>query len=783
MANSLAAPRVDANEGDAALTADPAAALAFLRIVAPEGPWLLTAIWLDETIVTDLLATDESVVAWIEKNGRHNLYYHVGVVPQPRRKKNGQYLKAEKEDVRRVRFLHADIDPRLGEDIAKEKERMLVALRGYTPPPTLIVDSGGGLQALWALSQPIELDGTKAAADMAAQYNRALALSLDGDKSAKDVSRILRLPGTVNWPTAVKKKKGRVAAPTRLLEHHPERLYPLDQFPQAEADNIAPLPPKSGEAAQLKSIDDIAELRGDGYAKLRALIVAGDDPDREPPYPSRSEALFAAVCGMVRAGCSDETISAALLNPDFGISNSVLDKGKRSANYVAKQIRSARAKIAAGSQDFICNADKKIVANNQHNIRVAIQKLGVRVSHDTFADRMFVDGLEGKPQRHLGDPEMARLYLLIDQKYGFRPTREFFWMVVDDDARQNSFHPVCDYLDGLTWDGTARISEWLIKCAGADDTPYTRAVSGIILIAAVRRIREPGCKFDEMLVLETPMQGLDKSSALTVLAVREGWFSDSLPLDADDKEVIEKLAGRWIIECPELDGMKKADAEHLKATLSRRIDRARPAYGRMTKEAPRQCVIFGTTNKEQYLQDATGNRRYWPVRLHRAFDLKLLKRDLDQLWAEAAHAESLGESIRLDPALYAAAAEQQKARELVDPWVGMLEAALGDHTGKIRSEDVWALVDLRGGQRTQHHNARIGDAMRALGWERTKLKFDGRNAHCYVRGSAEERGRWIKAIWDAQVGPVVWYAGDEDEAMKGNAYAEAYAKLSKDRPF
>jgi predicted P-loop ATPase len=110
-----------------------------------------------------------------------------------------------------------------------------------------------------------------------------------------------------------------------------------------------------------------------------------------------------------------------------------------------------------------------------------------------------------------------------------------------------------------------------------------------------------------MLIFEQPLQGTDKSSALAILAVNDDWFTDDLPLNVDSKKVIESLRGRWIIEAAELSGMKKADVEHLKAMLSRRIDRARMAYGRLPIEAPRQCVIAGTTNKGQYLRDTTGN--------------------------------------------------------------------------------------------------------------------------------------------------------------------------------
>jgi predicted P-loop ATPase len=123
--------------------------------------------------------------------------------------------------------------------------------------------------------------------------------------------------------------------------------------------------------------------------------------------------------------------------------------------------------------------------------------------------------------------------------------------------------------------------------------------------------------------------------------------------------------------------VRRADVEHLKANLSRQVDRARMAYGRLSKAAPRQCVFFGTTNAEEYLFDPTGNRRIWPVRVVR-FDVAAIKRDRDQLWAEAAAREKAGASIRLDPRLWGAAGEEQSERLTTDPYFTKLQLKIGD---------------------------------------------------------------------------------------------------------
>ena len=367
----------------------------------------------------------------------------------------------------------------------------------------------------------------------------------------------------------------------------------------------------------------------------------------------------------------------------------------------------------------------------QANIKIALRHLGVTVKHNVFEDRSIINGLKGFEL--LNDPAVDRLWLTIDQKFKFKPTREFFYTVIGDLARRNSFHPVRDYLDALKWDGEKRIDTWLTDYASAKDTPLTRAVGALMLVAGVRRIRQPGCKFDEMPVLQSE-QGLNKSTALQTLAVNPEWFSDDLPLGAESKKMIEHLKGRWIIEAAELNGMRKSDVTHLKSFLSRTIDRARMSYDRLPNELKRQCIIVGTTNDEKFLRDQTGNRRYWPMVVGN-FDLIGLKADRDQLWAEAAEREAQGVSIRLPQELWGKAAIEQKKRTIDEPWIELIENELGNVQGKFLAYDIWSIVNVAPEQRTQAHNERISVAMKACGWRREKARFEKLGVKwAYVRG-------------------------------------------------
>jgi predicted P-loop ATPase len=407
----------------------------------------------------------------------------------------------------------------------------------------------------------------------------------------------------------------------------------------------------------------------------------------------------------------------------------------------------------------------RVIANNQHNIRHALELLEIKLSYDTFHDRILVSGLPGHTL--LDDPTVDAIWLTIDERYKFRANAEFFRVVVNNAARRNSFHPVRDYLDGLKWDRTKRLDRWLITYAGAEDTEYVGAVGAITLIAAVRRIRKPGCKFDEMLILES-VQGTLKSEMLKALAVDADWFSDDVPLNADGKKVIEQLMGKWIVEAAELSGMRKADVEHLKAMLSRGSDRARLAYGRNPTEQPRQSIIVGTTNSPKYLKDLTGNRRFWPVKVAK-IDLAALERDRDQLWAEAVSREQAGASIRLASTLWDAAAEQQTARTVQDPWHELLADVLGDLKGKLAAADVWRIVGVDPGHRSQEHNARLGQAMKDLEFEHKPLNIDGKKQQAYARGTEVEQMRRIIVVVDDNG---AFAALSKDEAKKKRETAQ-----------
>lgn len=327
-----------------ALKHDTDAAIAFLQRWAPAGPWVLTSIVPDSPrVATDTFGPDglKQMRLWIDvRQGKENIYFTVNPV------RRALKSKAKKTDMERMEWLHVDIDPRAGEDHDEEQKRILKALERFQPAPTIIIFSGGGYQAFWRLAEAVPLAGDEAAANEAEAYNQQLEILLGGDH-CHNVDRIMRLPGTINMPNEKKRKKGRKPALAKVVADEPSRVYELKQFVPAPrtqsggglASGGSTTPVRiSGNLPRLGSVDDLGEKVSQ---RVKMLIVQGDDPDDPTRWGSRSECLFYVVCELVRSGCDDDTIACVLLDPDFGISASVLDK-RRPEQYAARQIQQAR---------------------------------------------------------------------------------------------------------------------------------------------------------------------------------------------------------------------------------------------------------------------------------------------------------------------------------------------------------------------------------------------------------------------------------------------------------
>ena len=307
-----------------------------------EAPRLLCAIQPDGSVEPNCFWPQQegAMIGWISDKAEAgwNIYYSLN---QP-----GWALdkRAQKADVRTVRCFHVDIDPaKDGETPEQCKDRAIQQLSSFNPSPSVIVDSGNGIQAMWTLEDPINLDGTEATWQIAEGYNLKLAQVFGADH-CHNVDRIFRLPGTTNFPNKKKRAQGRVERPAKLLDSS-WRKYPLSVFTPLEPGVAGPLRGVTQRDVHIPSslpryasTDDLPVKLSD-YTNL--LIVNGRDPAEPYKYKSRSEVFWRVLCDMARAGADDETMAAVILDPEFKISASVLDKPSPE-RYAALQIAKAR---------------------------------------------------------------------------------------------------------------------------------------------------------------------------------------------------------------------------------------------------------------------------------------------------------------------------------------------------------------------------------------------------------------------------------------------------------
>ncbi len=322
-----------------------------------------------------------------------------------------------------------------------------------------------------------------------------------------------------------------------------------------------------------------------------------------------------------------------------------------------------------------------------------------------------------------------------DGGYDLKITDRDLRAAVDLVARANSFHPVRDYLQSLTWDNRPRVESLFVTYLGTDDDAYHREIARLFMLGAVARAFEPGTKIDESVILEG-VQGKRKSTFIETLAVRSEWYCDLSANFDDPKACVEIMLGKWIVELGELSGMARSDIRAAKAFLARHTDKVRLAYAHRAQEFPRGCVFMGSTNDNGYLKDPTGGRRFWPAecKIATPIDIERLRREVDQLWAEAYHLYS--EMRRENPtgklALWLSneeagkTAKKLQASRTIDTADDMLTGQIEEwltREGKDRVclREIWEaclLRDLDGYNNTWA--ATLGQVMRSLdGWEST----------------------------------------------------------------
>ena len=398
-------------------------------------------------------------------------------------------------------------------------------------------------------------------------------------------------------------------------------------------------------------------------------------------------------------------------------------------------------------------------------------KLKGKMAFNTFTQRYSVlDTLpwnEEKKEREWTDTDEAGLRHYMEIMYGIKAKANIqdAWTLV---SMENQYNPVYDYLTSLKWDGKKRVETFFVEYQGAEDNLYTRTVTKKTLTAAVARIFQPGIKYDEILVLVGD-QGIKKS--YTIRRLGKHWFSDTLDT-VRGKEAYEQLQGFWLIEIGELSALRKNDVEAVKHFTAKSEDAYRAAYDHYLKIRKRQCIFFGTTNTYEFLRDQTGNRRFYPLDVHKEKAVKnpfedLTDEEVDQIWAEAVQIYLSGEKLFMDSDELRRLAEEEQSRHLEEsPLTGdvlkYLETLLPENwaemslidrrlylnnefgtqeKGTVRRDKVCPLevwCEAFGGDRkdfTYQKNKEIKEIITRTGkWEQTKYSIRFGNIYGHQRG-------------------------------------------------
>lgn len=297
---------------------------------------------------------------------------------------------------------------------------------------------------------------------------------------------------------------------------------------------------------------------------------------------------------------------------------------------------------------------------------------------------------------------------------------------IEHRSRECAFHPVREYLDDCAdhWDGVDRLTQFAAMYLGAEDSDYARRVIPMFLISMVARIYEPGCKVDHMLVLEG-RQGAMKSSVCRVLGGK--YFSDALPdIEKAGKDISIHLRGKWLIEVSEMHAMNRAETAQLKAFITRPIEQFRPPHGRLEVIEPRQCVFIGTTNKDAYLRDDTGGRRFWPI-VCGTIDPTGLARDRDQIFGEAVHRFRAGQHWWPDRDFEQThILPQQENRYEADAWEDAIAAYVKNLSRVTVGDVAQGALQIETKRLGRAEQNRIMAAISRLGFQRGRRTNTGR---------------------------------------------------------
>jgi predicted P-loop ATPase len=645
----------------------------------------------------------------------------------------------KKGDVKTIRSVFIDIDG-------------LKELPPFETPPSMIVRTPHGWHVYWLLEA--ENDMTT---DECERVNKFLAAKYRGDKAVTDCARVLRVPGFFH-----RKAEPQLIEMVEANDRRYTRAELLALIPPPEPPKPIHRPSHSpagrttyGETALERECDAAATApEGERNRRLNRAafslgqLVAGGELDAGDVRSALEQAGHAAglptsevnqtINSGMRAGADDprsaprrghlELAASGGPEPVPMPTDADAPGGGGKSGKPKAEPPPPREEWEKSLIWTVTDNGAKLTADpgNVTLIVANASKWKGCLAYDEFAHRArwlkAPPALEGlaPPEGQLADEHAVYCQQLFKKTYDIRVGRDAMHSALAAAAKNLSFHPVKDYLDGLEWDQHRRLDKWTHTYLGAIPSTETDSIGRWWMISAVARILDPGCQADHVIIFEGP-QGGGKTRTVRTLAGE--WYQGSLG-DIRDKDGPQSLGGHWIVEIGELDALRGMTMTRIKDFLTQTVDIYRPAYGRYTVHRARQCVFAGTTNDARYLKDATGGRRFWPIACG-IIDIDKLAEDRDQLWAEAVNLYRAGERWWPQGEEAAGLSELQEERYEGDPWEEAIARFVADRDSEISCDELLNHVGLDRERWDRGAQMRIGLIMGRLKWGKVRRRIKG----------------------------------------------------------
>ncbi len=489
---------------------------------------------------------------------------------------------------------------------------------------TELSPSGTGLHLYFALASPLKLVANRHESFEAYTEGRYFTVTEKPYKTSREVRTIspkeaLRLLALIGYPWGKKDAfapENEVPTPPSLLDHPADILTPMfaakngDEIRQLYEGNITPYE-NDASRADMALLSHLAFWTGKNSSKMEELWLASPLGKRKKTqtrtdYRTRSIAVAIEHCKEV-------------YNPQIkGVSAMRIDDPKLKLLYTLKDKR-------------------RIYYKNTENLT------RILLYHPEFEGTFRLDAYHESRERKMNDTwrplrdhdaidVQTRISVLFSEFANISKT--MVYDAIDNAVNMNTIDTGTRYILSLVWDRTPRLDSWIHHTYHTPDDEYHKTIGANWLKGLVKRIIQPGCQFDYVLVLEGE-QGIKKSTSLLVLAGILGHVETTM--STEQKDFFMQFLGNAIVEFSEGETLSRTEVKRMKALITVQTDKYRAPYGHEVLPHPRRCVFAMTTNQTEYLKDETGNRRWLPVAVTGHVDIAWLKENREQLLAEAYH--------------------------------------------------------------------------------------------------------------------------------------------------